>query len=131
MEPQVKLSGLKSRHQTSGNELSTCDLQPQIRANIAYLLSQDLFEANISLSHRFNLSNDLLLYNSVAESMTTLLTNLKQYYADGETSWHLLLSYTRRIASNKALTFGIGWTHGLYLSHESDNRYEAHITFTL
>lgn len=131
IEPQVKLSGLKSRHQTSGNELSTCDLQPQIRANIAYLLSQDLFEANISLSHRFNLSNDLLLYNSVAESMTTLLTNLKQYYADGETSWHLLLSYTRRIASNKALTFGIGWTHGLYLSHESDNRYEAHITFTL
>ncbi len=131
IEPQVKLYGLKSHHQTSGNLLSTCDVEPQIAASVAYLQSHNLFEAHLSLSHRFNVSNDLQLYSSVAESMTTLLTNLKQYYADGETSWHLMLNYTRRIAGNKALTFGLGWKHGLYLSHESDNRYEAHITFTL
>lgn len=129
--PQVAISGAEGKHLTSENRLKTQDLHPQIKADVSYLMSNDLLEADLSLAHRFNLSHELLLNNSVAESMTTLLNGIDQYYADGETSWTINLRYTHRIAGNKALTFGLGWTHGLYLSDKSDNRYDAHITFTL
>ena len=89
-----------------------------------------MISADIDVARRQNLSTEMNLYNSVNESLTTTLQNIKSYFHDGETYFGMGAEYTRKVWDNKAITVGFLWQHTIYLG-TSNNCYEAKLAFCL
>lgn len=131
LEPQVQYSSFSNSHKGSGNRFDSDDLLAGFRLGIRHIFGKNMIGAKANASHRFNIKQHTAIFGSCDESLKSALLTTAEYFKKGETSFGISAEYTRRIWGNKALSLGAEWQHGMYLAGESDNRYEAKISFTI
>ena len=130
IEPEFAYLSFTNRHHASGNNFNSNDLQFKVHSSMTYRKGANMISADIDVARRQNLSTEMNLYNSVNESLTTTLQNIKSYFHDGETYFGMGAEYTRKVWDNKAITVGFLWQHTIYLG-TSNNCYEAKLAFCL